>query len=74
MPASIAEKLGVTAGGSHLTISIHDGTTHTLNQLMLLVFVQTFKMVFSRYHRHSEYKRLAPGYSNGIRSLLPPFI
>jgi hypothetical protein len=41
-------------------INIHDGTTHTLHPPTLLVLAQTFEMVFSQYHRHPEYKSLAP--------------
>ena len=41
-------------------VNIHDGTTHTLNPPSLLVLPQTFEMVFSQYHRHPEYKSLAP--------------
>jgi hypothetical protein len=41
-------------------INIHDGTTHTLSPLSLLVLAQTFEMVFAQYIRHPESKSLAP--------------
>ena len=41
-------------------INIHDGTTHTLSPPTLLALPQTFEVVFSQYHRHPEYKSLAP--------------
>ncbi len=41
-------------------INIHDGSTHTLSPPTLLALPQTFAMVFSQYHRHPEYKSLAP--------------
>jgi hypothetical protein len=40
--------------------NIHDGTTHTLNPPTVLALAQTFEMIFSQYHRHPEYKSLAP--------------
>ena len=41
-------------------INIHDGTTHTLDNPTLPLFVQTFEMVFQQYHRHPESKSSAP--------------
>lgn len=49
-----------TRWGKMPYINVHDGTTHTLNPPSLLVLAQTFEMVFAQYHRHPEYKSLAP--------------
>ena len=46
--------------GSMPYINIHDGTRHRLHPPTTLVLAQTFEMVFSQYHRHPEYKSLAP--------------
>jgi len=41
-------------------VNIHDGTSHTLDNLTMPVLVQTFEMVFQQYHRHPESKSSAP--------------
>ena len=41
-------------------VNICDGSVHTLNPPTLLALPQTFEMIFSQYHRHPEYKSLAP--------------
>jgi hypothetical protein len=41
-------------------ISVHDGTTHTMQPPTLPVLPQTFEMVLSQYVQHPEYKSLAP--------------
>jgi hypothetical protein len=41
-------------------ISVHDGTTHTMQPPTIPVMPQTFEMVLSQYVQHPEYKSLAP--------------
>jgi hypothetical protein len=41
-------------------INIHDGTTRTLDNLVLPLIVQTFGIVFQQCHRHPESKSFTP--------------